>query len=163
MGESKGVIVEDLMHENLISVESNALVIEAINAMIDHEIGSVVVTRYGVPVGIVTERDCHQKVCAKLDCNCNTISVEEIMATPLITIDSNASLFKAAQLMHDNNIRHLLVTSDGRIVGIITQTDLLTKINELFLDLASYLTSSKLKDYSSQAPPQPKWATSVSF
>ncbi|MFX0194886.1 MAG: cyclic nucleotide-binding/CBS domain-containing protein [Candidatus Hodarchaeota archaeon] len=163
MSESKGVKVGDLMHENLVSVESNALVIEAINAMINHEIGSVIVTRYGIPVGIVTEHDCHQKVCGKLDCSCRTISVEEIMATPLITIDSNASLFNAAQLMHDHNIRHLLVSRNGRIVGIITQTDILTKINELFLDLASYLTSSKLKDYSSQAPPQPKWATAESF
>ena len=163
METNRGVKVGDLMNENLISVESNALVIEAISAMIDHEIGSVVVTRYGVPVGIVTERDCHQKVCGKLDCNCDTVSVEEIMATPLITVESNASLYKAAQLMHNNNIHHLLVTRDGRIVGIITQKDLLTKINELFLDLASYLTSSKLKDYSSQAPPQPKWAKSISF
>jgi len=128
------VKVRDLMNENLVSVESSALVIDAIIAMTDHEIGSVVVTRDGVPVGIVTERDCLKRVCGKLDCN--AVSVGEIMSTPLITIDTDASLYKATHLMLDQNIRRLLVTRNGMIVGFFTQKDLLSKINEVFLALA---------------------------
>jgi len=128
MGESRGVKVRDLMNENLISVESNALMIEAISAMIDHKIGSVVVTRYCVPVGIVTERDCVRKVFGN-QLDCNAVSVEEIMTTPLITIENNASLSKAAQLMLNHKVHHLLVTRDRSIIGIITDTDLLTTIN----------------------------------
>jgi len=128
MGVSRGDKVLDLMHENLISVESNALMIEAISAMIDHKIGSVVVTRYCVPVGIVTERDCVRKVIGN-HLDCNEVSVEEIMTTPLITIESNASLSKAAQLMLNHKVHHLLVTRDRSVIGIITDTDLLTTIN----------------------------------
>jgi len=128
MGVSRGDKVLDLMHENLISVESNALMIEAISAMIDHKIGSVVVTRYCVPVGIVTERDCVRKVIEN-HLDCNEVSVEEIMTTPLITIESNASLSKAAQLMLNHKVHHLLVTRDRSVIGIITDTDLLTTIN----------------------------------
>lgn len=127
MGVGIEVKVKDLMHENLISVESNALMIEAISSMIDHKIGSVVVTRYCVPVGILTERDCVHKVCGNLDVS--EVSVEEIMSTPLITVECNASPSKAAQLMLKHNIHHLLVTRDGTIIGIITDTDLLTTIN----------------------------------
>lgn len=125
------------MTENLISVESNALVIDAIRAMFDHEIGSVVVTRYGVLVGIVTELDYRQKVCWELDRSCRAVSVEEIMSTPLITVESKAIPAKAAQLMYDHNIHHLLVTSEGKIVGIITQSDLLIKINKLLIGSAT--------------------------
>ena len=115
--------MRDLMNENLISVESNALMIEAISAMIDHKIGSVVVTRYCVPVGIVTERDCVRKVFGN-QLDCNAVSVEEIMTTPLITIENNASLSKAAQLMLNHKVHHLLVTRDRSIIGIITDTDI---------------------------------------
>lgn len=128
MDANRGVKVRDLMRENLISVESNALMIEAISAMIDHKIGSVVVTRYCVPVGIVTERDCVRKVCGN-QLDCDEVSVEEIMTTPLITIESNASHSKAAQLMLNHKVHHLLVTRDRSVIGIITDTDLLTTIN----------------------------------
>lgn len=129
------VKVKDLMNPNLISVESNVSIIEAIRAMTDHEIGSVVVTQDGIPVGIVTERDCLKKVCGKLDCS--TVSVEEIMSSPLITVESDASLYSAVIQMLSHNIRRLLVTQNGTIIGIFTQKDLLTKINSVFLALAA--------------------------
>ncbi|MFX0194885.1 MAG: cyclic nucleotide-binding/CBS domain-containing protein [Candidatus Hodarchaeota archaeon] len=128
MGESRGIKVRDVMHENLISVESNALMVEAISAMIDHKIGSVVVTRYCVPVGIVTERDCVWKVCGN-QLDSNAVSVEEIMTIPLITIESHANISKAAQLMLNHKVHHLLVTRGRSVIGIISDTDLLTMIN----------------------------------
>ena len=137
MVAGKVVKVGDLMNENIISVENNALVIKAVRTMIEHEIGSVVVTRDGVPEGIVTELDYYQKVCCKLDRNCSAVSVEEIMSTPLITVESDSIPAKAAQLMYDHNIHHLLVTREETIVGIITQTDLLIKMNKLFIGSAT--------------------------
>ena len=133
---SMTVKISDLMNKNLITVDVNAPVIDAIRTMIDHDIGSVVVTRDNEPIGIVTERDCLKKaICAELDCGVTAIG--EIMSTPLITIDADASLYKATRLMLEHNIRRLVVTSDGTIVGIFTQKDLLTKINAVFLALAS--------------------------
>ena len=105
------VKVKDLMNPNLISVESGVSIMEAIRTMTDHEIGSIVVTRDGVPVGIVTERDCLKKVCGKLDCS--TVPVGEIMSTPLITVESDASLYTAVIQMLSHNIRRLLVTHNG--------------------------------------------------
>ena len=129
------VKVRNLMNKDFISVDVNASVIEAIKAMTDHDIGSVVITRNDVPEGILTERDCLKGVCGKLDCS--VTSVGDIMSTPLITIDADASLYEAASQMLDNNIRRLLVTNEGTIIGIFTQKDLLTKINEVFLALVS--------------------------
>lgn len=59
------------------------------------------------------------------------------MSIPLIIIDIDASLYEAVYLMLDHNIRRLLVNINGTIVGIFTQKDLLTKINDVFLTLAS--------------------------
>jgi len=127
--------VKDLMNESLISIDVSAPILDAIRTMNTHEIGSVVVTRGNEPIGILTERDCLKKVCGELDCTIATAG--EIMSTPLITIDADASLYKAARMMLEHNIRRLLVTSDDKIVGIFTQKDLLTKINDVFLSLAS--------------------------
>ncbi len=127
--------VKDLMNESLISIDVSAPIIDAIKTMTTHEIGSVVVTRGNEPIGILTERDCLKKVCGELDCAIATAG--EIMSTPLITIDADASLYKAARMMLEHNIRRLLVTSSGKIVGIFTQKDLLKKINDVFLSLAS--------------------------
>ena len=50
---------------------------------------------------------------------------EEIMSSPLITIEVNAAIGEAAKLMSDKKIRRLLVTEKGSIVGIITEKDVL--------------------------------------
>jgi predicted transcriptional regulator len=53
------------------------------------------------------------------------LKVEEIMSSPLITIEADASIGEAAILMTNNKIRRLLVTEKGKIVGIITEKDVL--------------------------------------
>ena len=129
------VKVRDLMNPNLISVEGNTSVDDAIRTMFDHEIESIVVTQDGTPVGIVTESDYLTKVCGKLDGT--TISVEKIMNSPLSTIELDASLYKAARLMLDHNIQRLFVTRGEIIVGTFTQKDLLNKINDILFVLGT--------------------------
>ena len=112
------------MTKNIISVKNDALVVEAASVMVKNDIGSVVVTKDGNPVGIVTEKDIVKECCARRLCG-GDLRVEEIMSAPLITIDADASLGEAALLMSDNKIRRLLVTEKGKIVGIITEKDVL--------------------------------------
>lgn len=112
------------MTKNIISVKNNASVVEAASVMVKNDIGSVVVTKDGNPVGILTEKDMVKECCAKKLCD-GDLKVEEIMSAPLITIEADASLGEAAMLMSDNKIRRLLVTEKGKIVGIITEKDVL--------------------------------------
>lgn len=116
--------VRHIMTKNIISVKNDALVVEAASVMVKNDIGSVVVTKDGNPVGIVTEKDIVKECCARRLCG-GDLRVEEIMSAPLITIDADASLGEAALLMSDNKIRRLLVTEKGKIVGIITEKDVL--------------------------------------
>ena len=114
--------VRHVMTKNIISVKNAASVVEAASVMVKNDIGSVVVAKDGNPVGILTERDILKKCCPVCG---KDLKVEEIMSAPLITIDADASLGEAAMLMSDNKIRRLLVTEKGKIVGIITERDVL--------------------------------------
>lgn len=116
--------VRHIMTKNIISVKDSASIVTAASVMVDNDIGSIVVTKSGNPVGIVTEKDIVKECCAKKLCG-GDLKVEEVMSAPLITIDADASLGEAAMLMSDNRIRRLLVTEKGKIVGIITERDVL--------------------------------------
>jgi CBS domain-containing protein len=83
-------------------------------------------------VGIVTERDVLNKICSET-INIMDLSVEKVMSSPLITIDAQEPIGKAAMIMESKNIRRLLVKKDGKIVGLITQKDILRETLNAFL------------------------------
>lgn len=128
--------VRHIMTKNIISVENNVSVVEAASVMVKNDIGSVVVTKDGKPVGILTERDILKKCCPGRLCG-EGLKVKEIMSTPIITIKAEASLGEAALKMSDNEIRRLLVTEKGKIVGIITEKDVLRGTLSYFENVVS--------------------------
>ena len=121
--------VNDFMRKSLITIEESASVQEAANRMTDKNISSlVVVDEIGRPLGLITERDLVRKVCIH-DVSTSKLIIKEIMSSPLITIDSNSSASEAADIMLQNNVRHLLVvdskSSEGldRPIGLVTPLD----------------------------------------
>jgi CBS domain-containing protein len=75
-----------------------------------------------LPVGIVTDRDFSVKVVSHA--YQITAPVKQIMSSPLVSINSDETVRMAADLMHDGRIRKLPVIDDGKVVGIITATDI---------------------------------------
>jgi CBS domain-containing protein len=71
----------------------------------------IVVDVNGKPQGLVTERDLVRKVCIN-DISTSTVTTKQIMSSPLITINSNSSSSVAADMMLQNNVRHLLVVDN---------------------------------------------------
>ncbi|MFQ5949115.1 MAG: cyclic nucleotide-binding/CBS domain-containing protein [Nitrospiria bacterium] len=92
--------------------------------MARHEVGSILVTREGNYVGIITEVDIIRKVVA-MKLNPATVSVEKVMASPLVTIDADRSVVDANELMEKNKIRHLGVSRNGKVIGMLSVRDLL--------------------------------------
>ena len=127
--------VKNVMSKPLITVDSEASCQDAIRVMAEKDIGAVVVTEKGKPVGIVTERDILKKVCPNV--SCMKVKVREIMSKPLITVDANTPIGEAVSIMVDRNIRRLLVTEGGKIVGIVTQKDLMKGTLDAFMAMAS--------------------------
>lgn len=114
--------VKQVMNKSIISVEKNDAIRTAIKKMVRGDIGSLLVTSEGVPTGIITERDILKSFATeKLE---PENKVETIMSSPLISVDSNASLNEAAEIMLTNNVRRLMVTENDKYVGIISQREL---------------------------------------
>jgi CBS domain-containing protein len=116
--------VSHIMTKDIISVESNASVSEAASTMIKNEVGAVVVTKQGTPIGIITEVDILKR-CYVGKASTQELKAKEIMSSPLITIKADAAIGEAAKMMTDKKIRRLLVTERGKIVGLITEKDVL--------------------------------------
>jgi len=117
----------DIMRKKLETIEEMASVQEAAKKMKDKNVSSLlVVDTNGKPQGLVTERDLVRKVCID-DISTSMVTNKEIMSTPLITINSTSSPSIAADMMLQNNVRHLLVVDDkdnaNKPVSIITPRD----------------------------------------
>ena len=94
------------------------------------DIGSLlVVDQSDEHIGIVTEKDLASKVCSQ-NKKSTEVFVNEIMSSPLLYIDYNATLEEAARKMVDNKIQHLLVKNANMVVGILTTSDLSTYLRQ---------------------------------
>lgn len=113
--------VKDLVKRAPVFVDPAASVAAAATVMQQAEIGSVLVS--GDPAGIITDRDLRGRVLAAgLGADA---PVSQVMSQPLKTIDSNAPIFAALQMMLENNIHHLAVVQAATIIGVVSGTDLL--------------------------------------
>jgi len=110
------------MNTNVASIDSEASVKDAASRMAQQEIGSLVVTEQGKPSGIVTERDLLSRVLA-LARNAEATQVKMVMSKPLICGSSDMDVADAARFMVNRGIKKLPVTQNGRLVGIVTLTD----------------------------------------
>jgi len=119
--------VRDLMIKEVLTIEPIQSVLQAAILMTEKGEGSIVVMEGGAVKGIVTERDLLFKVTAK-HMDPATLKVAEIMSSPLISIDPQASIREATKIMIDNKIRRLAVITDGALVGMISVWDVTQSI-----------------------------------
>lgn len=113
----------------IISIDSKAKVKDAAGLMVEKRIGSLVANRDGLPFGIVTEHDLMEKIAAEgVDPSKTTVS--EVMTAPLTTIDASASIIDAARRMVEKQVKRLVVTDQDKIVGIVSQTDLVQHLTD---------------------------------
>ncbi len=115
--------VKEIMTAFVQTIPANSSVLEASQMMTKFGIGSLVVTRGELPVGIITERDIVAKFVSQ-DLN-SSLLVEKIMSNPIISVEPEMVIVEAATLMSAYNIRRLVVVGkDGKLAGIVTATDI---------------------------------------
>lgn len=115
--------VADVMVKNVITIDENLTVKEAAEVMNKFEIGCLIALRGGKVAGIVTERDILKKVVAEAK-NAGEVKVKDVMSSPLIVAEPGMELEEAARLMFNMKIKKLPVVESGRLVGLITLTDI---------------------------------------
>ena len=125
--------IGDLMTEKLETIEASLSAQEAAMKMRDRNVSSlVVIDTNSKTVGIITERDLVRKVCVH-DASSRDTSVRNIMSDALVTTDAISEVGVAADIMIQNQVRHLLVVKDDDInkpLGIITPSDLARYLKE---------------------------------
>ncbi len=104
-------------------IEATATVFEAIKAMVDANVGALLVTEGGRITGIMTERDYLRRVTLEGRTD-KEARVEEIMSSPLIYVTPDSSIEECMALMTDRRIRHLPVVEGEDVVGLVSIGDL---------------------------------------
>ena len=127
---TKEQMVGDVMVKAVMSVELNTSVKEAAKAMAKRGVSCAVIVQGGAAIGIVTERDLVSKILAE-GIDPKNVLVRDIMSTPLITVQPEASLSEAAGVMAEYRVRRLVVVDRrGSLVGIITTGDIARHVAE---------------------------------
>lgn len=118
------MLVSEVMTKNVFALDIGANTNEIATEMTRHNVSSIVVTKNGDAVGIITERDIVRKVVA-WEKESGKISASEIMSSPLMTIRPSTNIIDAARIMLKHDIRRLVVKENGSPSGIVTDKDLL--------------------------------------
>ncbi|MEM0088231.1 MAG: CBS domain-containing protein [Archaeoglobaceae archaeon] len=119
--------IGDVMTKEVVSVDYGTKVRDVCKIMGEKRIGSVIVTQYGKPVGIFTERDLLSKVLLRGSLE---DEVGKYMSTPLIVVSPDYDVRESARIMADMKIRRLVVMEGGEIKGIFTAADLARVLGE---------------------------------
>ena len=116
--------------EKFITVERDTDAQTAARIMRDRGIGSLFVTNGKEVVGILTDTDMVRRVVAA-GADTHKTTVEQIMSAPILTIEEGKTLLDANDLMAQTHLRHLGVTRDGKLVGMISVRDLVVFLTNL--------------------------------
>jgi CBS domain-containing protein len=116
--------------EKIVKVDRDVSVKTAAEMMRDNGIGSIFVTSGEEIIGILTDTDLVRRVVAA-GADPLTTTVEKIMSAPIASIEGNATLLDANDLMAKQHIRHLGITKDGEMVGMISVRDLVVFLTNL--------------------------------
>jgi len=116
--------VREIMSMNIASASPGDTAEKAAKLMASREVGSVLIMKGEVPLGIITERDLVRKVISEGK-DPRLVKLEDIMSEPLITASVDMEINEAAEFMERNNVHKLPLVNDGKIVGIITDHDVL--------------------------------------
>jgi len=117
------ILVRDIMAKNVKTVRTDDSVHDAVVKMNKFDVGSVIVTNNNRAVGIITSKNILRRIVeSRLDAS--TIRAKDIMSSPLITIEPDASIEDAAKLMVQKKIKKIAIIEKDKIIGIISTSDI---------------------------------------
>jgi CBS domain-containing protein len=106
----------------VLEIDADSSVLEAVQLMVENNVGSLLVTEGGEIAGIVTERDYLRRV--TLEGRTEEAPVREIMSSPLVVATLETSVDECMAMMTDRRIRHIPVVENEQVVGLVSIGDL---------------------------------------
>jgi PAS domain S-box-containing protein len=115
--------IGQIMRKEVITISPNETVATAALVMSENNISCIIVVDNGKVTGILTETDLLKKAVVEAR-DVHRITVAVIMSTPVETVPSDFSVLEASKIMESKHIKRLPVIFEGKLAGIVTQTDL---------------------------------------
>lgn len=134
--------VRDIMIKDLLTISENETALKAAQLMTEKGVSCLIVLADDQPIGIVTERDFIKKICLK-ELKLSSVRIGNMMSKIRTSASPDTPIDVAVQRMVNNRIRRLPIIENGKVVGIITVTDLAKYLRTILL-LNNTLSSSLL-------------------
>lgn len=125
-------LVRDIMTKDLLTISEKDTALKAAELMSEKGVSSLIVLSDDQPIGIITERDFIKKVCLK-ELKLSAVKVGDMMSKIRTSASPDTSIDVAVQRMVNNRIRRLPIIDNGKLVGIITVTDLAKHLRTILL------------------------------
>lgn len=135
------ILVKDIMSKPVLKIDLDANIELAAKIMARARNDSLLVIKNGKPIGILTDSDLIKKVVAK-NVKPSTIKVKKLMSAPLVSANPEETILEASRKMKRNNLKRLPVISKGKVVGIISTTDIARTVPEI-QDMLEYKLKTK--------------------
>src|SRR4030042_5512710 len=123
VGGKMPILVKEIMSKPVQKIDLNATAELAGKIMAKERIDSIIVVREGNPIGILTDSDLIKKIISK-NIKPSSIKVAKIMSKPLVTTTPDDSVLEASRKMKRSNIKRIPIVFNGRLVGILSTTDI---------------------------------------
>ena len=139
--------VRDIINKKLLNFDENTSVDKVAKALGRYDVGCAIITRNKKPVGIITERDMVRRVIAR-NLDSKKLKAKQIMTSPVESLNHNTNIYYAGKVMREKGYQRYPVVSDGKIIGVITQSDIIdyfTQQRKKFV--LKYLNKSLRKHY----------------
>jgi signal-transduction protein with cAMP-binding, CBS, and nucleotidyltransferase domain len=136
------ILVKDLMSTNVNVFENESSALEVVKAMSDCDVDYVIVVQSRKSTGIITERDVIVRMLTQ-GLDPNVVIARAIYTNPLVTIEETATVEEAAKLMKEWKIKHLPVTRNGKIAGMLTYLAIAFNVPELLPAMKELYRPSK--------------------
>ena len=131
--------LSEIMSTDVITITPETSAEVCAKLMIEHSIGSIVVSNEGnKAIGIITKENLIKNVIAK-NADASLVLAIDVMTSPVITAPQTMTIIQAMQLMSKQSIRHLIIPKDGKIVGMCSDTDIFKVVPQLILLEQEYL------------------------
>ncbi|AZE88643.1 CBS domain-containing protein [Pseudomonas orientalis] len=114
---------KDQKNQDVHTIQWDHTVFEALVRMSEKNVGALPVVKDGAVVGIISERDYARKLILK-GLSSVTTRVDDVMSSPVITVDTHKTVEACMNIMTDSHLRHLPVVEDAKLLGLLSIGDL---------------------------------------
>jgi len=115
--------IREIMRKDVVTIESDKNALEAACLISEKDISFLVIMDNDSPIGVLSESDFVRRLAAN-DKKSSDVMISEIMSRKFRWVEPETKIEDAIQKMLNNNIRRLIILENGKLVGVITQTDL---------------------------------------